>query len=253
MVASLLEIPTESIQSINVLNTEVIPDSADEKFSRLDLKIRMDDRIVNVEMQMNCHRNFADRAVFYWARLFSGELKSGEEYKDLKQTITINILNFNLFDPAEFPDHHSHYTLTETTKHTPLTDKCSIHFFELTKLRQLDQNDRMSLWLHLINAETEEELDMLQQTNVPEIQKAVGIVHTMSADERVRELARIREKALHDEVSALGGAKEEGREEGRKEGRIEGINEAKSKLIAALRTAGVPEEQINISVALSGL
>ncbi|MCM1579390.1 MAG: hypothetical protein NC078_11390 [Ruminococcus sp.] len=40
-------------------------------------------------------------------------------------------------------------------------------------------------------------------------QTTVKTVHTMSADERVRELARIREKALHDEASALGGAKED--------------------------------------------
>ncbi|MCM1579531.1 MAG: Rpn family recombination-promoting nuclease/putative transposase [Ruminococcus sp.] len=168
----------------------------------MDLRIQMDGKTVNVEMQVNFQRNFCDRAVFYRAKLFTGELKNGGEYGDLKETVTINILDFNLFDPKKYPELHHNYKLLETTSHEPLTDKCSIHFFEMKKLRdRFDTNNRMELWLRLIRAETEEELDMLQQTNVPEIQKAVGIVHKMSSDEKVRELARIREKALFDETS----------------------------------------------------
>ena len=55
---------------------------------------------------------------------------------------------------------------------------------------------------------------MLQQTEVQPRQKAVMIIHQMSDDEKIQELARIREKALHDEVSALSTARREGREEG---------------------------------------
>lgn len=68
----------------------------------------------------------------------------------------------------------------------------------------------MELWLQLMNAESEEELGMLQETNVPVIQKAVMVIHKMSADDKMQEIARMREKALHDEASALKGAREEG-------------------------------------------
>lgn len=61
-----------------------------------------------------------------------------------------------------------------------------------------------------MNAESEEELGMLQETNVPVIQKAVMVIHKMSADDKMQEIARMREKALHDEASALKGAREEG-------------------------------------------
>lgn len=44
----------------------------------------------------------------------------------------------------------------------------------------------MELWLQLINAESEEELDMLKETNVSEIQKAVMIIHKMSMMKRFR-------------------------------------------------------------------
>ncbi|MCL1867130.1 MAG: hypothetical protein FWF82_06950 [Oscillospiraceae bacterium] len=54
----------------------------------------------------------------------------------------------------------------------------------------------MELWLQLINAETEEELEMLEQTGVMPIQKAVYVLHKMSEDEKIQEAARLRERAL---------------------------------------------------------
>ena len=40
----------------------------------------------------------------------------------------------------------------------------------------------------------------------------------MSADTRIREIARLKEKAMHDKVSDLGNAKREGKTEGIEEG-----------------------------------
>lgn len=101
--------------------------------------------------------------------MYSDELKKGGDYSQLKKTISINILNFNLFDCAE---PYSKFLLLEETRHVPLTDKCSILFFELKKVNnKVDKNDHKRLWLQLINAETEEELAMLDKTGVPEIQR----------------------------------------------------------------------------------
>lgn len=107
----------------------------------------------------------------------------------------------------------SRFSLLEETRHEPLTEKCSILFFELKKVNNnIDKNDRKKLWLQLINAETEEELDMLEKTGVPEIQKAVVILHEMSADEQIREMARLREKAILDEKSMMNFARREGKQ-----------------------------------------
>ena len=74
----------------------------------------------------------------------------------------------------------------------------------------------------------------------------------MSEDTKIREIARLREKALHDEASALKNAKEEGKEEGRAEGRAEGIEVGMAKGIAKeranaisrMRALGFTEEQV---------
>ncbi len=78
------------------------------------------------------------------------------------------------------------------------------------------------------------------------------IIHQMSDDEKIQELARLREKALHDEASALSTARKEGREEGRAEGREQGRaegreqgrDEREDELVKRMRENGIPEDQI---------
>ena len=84
----------------------------------------------------------------------------------------------------------------------------------------------------------------------------VKVIYDMSDDTRIREIARLREKALHDEASAIKNAKMEGREEGRAEGeaigvvkgRAEGeaigIAKERADAIAKMKALGFSEEQI---------
>ena len=51
----------------------------------------------------------------------------------------------------------------------------------------------------------------------PPVRAALDKLKTLSADAEARRLAFVRERALHDEVSLLKDAREEGREEGRTE------------------------------------
>ncbi len=241
-VSDILDIPKENIKQIKVKNPNIMPSVVDGKQAQLDLKMSVDDKIVNVEIQLCDKGNFRDRSLYYWSKIYTDELKRGEDYSQLKKTISINILNFDLFDCDEC---YSKFALLEETRHELLTDKCSILFFELRKVNdKIDKNNRKKLWLQLINAETEEDLDMLDKTGVPEISKAVVILHEMSADEEMREMARLREKAILDERSALNFARREGRAEGRAEGKAEGRAEERKTIIARMREDGLTEEQI---------
>lgn len=70
---------------------------------------------------------------------------------------------------------------------------------------------------------------MIKSTNIPAMEQAVQVILDMNADTALRERARLREKALHDEASAMQGA----REEGLKEGVEKGLMQALEKLIAS--------------------
>ncbi|WP_432651497.1 Rpn family recombination-promoting nuclease/putative transposase [Huintestinicola sp.] len=207
-VSDLLEIPRDSIKAIYINNVELTPEYLEQKFSRLDLKLDVDGRIVNIEMQVNFEPDFKERTLFYWSKLYSEELKAGEEYGELKHTICINIINFDLFGCENY---HSSFKVLESERGELLTDKFSIHFFELKKLSKFKKNKRMEDGLNLINAETEGDLMAIQQsTTIPEVKDTIVMLRQLSADEKVRQEAYYREKRLHDEASALGHARREG-------------------------------------------
>ncbi|MGN0605542.1 MAG: Rpn family recombination-promoting nuclease/putative transposase [Oscillospiraceae bacterium] len=240
-----------------------------KKFSRLDLKMHIDNQIVNIEMQVNYEAGFNDRTMFYWSKLYSEELGSGEEYYDLKKTICINIINFNAFTCNEY---HSRFMALETTRHEVLSDKFDIHFFELKKIRKASESKPMEDWLNLINAETEGELmDIETRTQIKEVRDAIVILRELNADEKIKQEAYYREKRLHDEASSLGFARREGETIGMAKGEAigmakgeaigmakgEAIGMAKgeenerNRIIENLRKTGMTEEQINQIIGIS--
>lgn len=94
--------------------------------------------------------------------------------------------------------------------------------------------------MQFLNVDSEEEFEMLKQINVPIMNKAVNVIYDLSEDTRIREMARIREKALHDEASALANAKNEGISIGEAKGRAE----AEADIIKKMKAYGMTEEQI---------
>ena len=250
-VASMLELPPESIEEIKITNTELPPETFSGKFSRLDLSLKVDNRLVNVEIQVKNEPDYRDRTLFYWAKLYSSELKSGEDYGELKQTITINIINFNMFNGD---DYHNEVAAMIKGTDEVFSDKFSIHFFELKKVGKMPNPDNSrELWLQFINADSEEEFEMISQTHVPIMQKAVKVIYDISEDTKIREIARLREKALHDEASALKNAKaegeaiglEKGEAIGLEKGEAIGLEKGKADIISKMKAFGMSDEQIN--------
>ena len=73
----------------------------------------------------------------------------------------------------------------------------------------------------------------------------MNVIYDMSEDTRIREIARLREKAMHDEASALKHAKAEGIEEGMTKGMAQGMTKGKNEIIAQMKAAGMTDEQIS--------
>ena len=80
---------------------------------------------------------------------------------------------------------------------------------------------------------------MVEATSMPIIHKAVKVIYDMSENTKTRELARLREKALHDEASALKQAKDEGKSEG------------VAMVIEKMKASGMTEAQINAILSLN--
>ena len=212
LVAVLLGIKLDSIQHFEVINSEIPPEAIGKKNIRLDIIMVVDDKRVNLEIQVEDEGNFPERSLFYWARGFSSALPAKEDYLLLPRTIIISIINFKLFAYEEI---HSEYQVLEVRRHTALTDKMGLHYFELPKLKGIDSIDpgnEQELWLALFKAETEEELTKLKENGGAIMSQAIEAYREITAKDEFKELERLREKAGHDEAQALHNAERRERE-----------------------------------------
>ncbi|GHV44481.1 transposase [Synergistales bacterium] len=207
LVSELLDIAFESIGQFVITNPEMPPESLGDKFCRLDINMTVDGQRVDLEIQVADEGDYPERSLFYWARDYSTSLVSGGAYSDLPRTVIISIIDFYLFDCTEF---HSEFMPLEVTRHTPLTDRMSLHYFELPKLPvTVDADNGLELWLALFNAETEEELKQIEALEVPIMEEAIGAYRGITATDEFKEIERLRTLARHNEASALGHARRE--------------------------------------------
>ena len=72
-----------------------------------------------------------------------------------------------------------------------------------------------------------------------------NVIYDWSEQSLIRERARMREKALHDEASAMKKAREEGIAEGMAKGLEQGADNKESKIIANMKALGMSDEQIS--------
>jgi predicted transposase/invertase (TIGR01784 family) len=192
----------------------------------------VNDQRVDLEIQVENEGSYPERTLFHWAREYSSALAIGQDYSKLPRVIIISIVDFRLFDCVEY---HSEFQALEVTRHTPLTDKFNLHFFELPKLPPaVSAENGLLLWLSLFRARTEEELKQIESLEVPMMKEAIGAYRSITVSPEFREAERLWTKARHDEAQALSKARRESHAEGHKEGRREEKLDLAKKLLDVL-------------------
>lgn len=228
-IGDVLGIPAEEIRTVRLGHTFLWRRLRRHKSGILDVLVELnDDSKVNVELQIKMISHWDRRSLFYLAKTFTEELLAGEEYRKLKRCICISILDFDL---DKTPEYHKIYWLRDKGGHD-FSDLFEVHILELGK--PLNGTGDVENWIRLINAATEEELDMIQTKN-PGIIEAVHEVKRMSLRKELYVLyeAHLKEKrdrkAREDYV------------------RTEGITQGKAEAVLMLleRKGSVPEKQRN--------
>jgi predicted transposase/invertase (TIGR01784 family) len=228
-------------------NTKLQKEYPDDRLGILDIRAKLlTGELVNIEIQLANKYDMERRTLFYWSKLFYGQLKSGQTFRELKKTITINIIDFNYI---KLEPYHTFFQLREKgQKDYQLTDLLEIHFIELPKFRKVrpDLNNPLDRWLLFIEDSPEEVRQMISNVD-PEIAKAQAILEHLGSFEEIRRYYEAREMAIHDEITRITGAREEGREEGKVAGKLE---MAKNLLLMGLdpeavaKAAALPDEKI---------
>ncbi len=205
------------IQDLRFSNTEMSPEHDNDKLTRLDVACVLDSgEQVDVEVQVTNEKNMARRTLYYWAQMYLMSLPAGKKYKNLKPSITVNLVNFP-FLPQEEP--HAVYGIYNTTNGHQLTRDLSIHFLEIPKYAKQEKKpiaemSKMERWLayfaNQLDRKGKEELAMSEAA----IQNAMEAARAFLNNTAERRLYINREMARMDRESQLEDAHEEGREEG---------------------------------------
>ncbi|WP_342169870.1 Rpn family recombination-promoting nuclease/putative transposase [Rickettsia endosymbiont of Seladonia tumulorum] len=85
----------DQIVEVTLLNPYNPKNFKADKLSVLDIKAQSESgKIFNVEIQVTDEADYDQRALYYWAKMYTQQLKEGDDYSKLNKTIDIHILNF---------------------------------------------------------------------------------------------------------------------------------------------------------------
>ncbi len=247
--SAILKLNPDDIRETTILNTNLRKIHKEDKQGILDVRILMnDDTEIDIEIQLAELKVWADRSLFYMSKMYTDQIQAGENYTKFKKCVSISILNFNLFpdnlkntqntsNKNKTPDDefYSCFHIREDNHHFLYTDKMEFHVIELPKLpKELKENNTdVLLWAKFINAEREEEFQMLASKNTY-IDSAYERLQVISQDKQKQLEYEARQKAILDYNQMVLEATEKGFEQG-----IESV--AKKLIIANYPTSTIVE------------
>lgn len=201
-------------------NTILEKDLFDDKVGILDIRAKIDSSInCNIEMQVVDRNNIEKRMMFYWSKMFSRSIKSGNDYSELEKTIVILISDYELESLKKIPQYSTKWQIREEKySQIVLTDVLELYIIELPKFIKYKENKRkqMNSWLKFI-----ENPEVVKMSENVEINKAKEELEKISSNEHERYLAELREKYILDQKATEDAGYYKGIKEGIKEGKID--------------------------------
>jgi len=238
--------PIETLEIIE--KKPFIKEMLEGKSCILDVRaILSDETKVNIEVQLRDKRNMDRRSLFYWSKLYAGDMKEGQDYRELPDTITVNIVDY------DFPHKggaHTRFRLREASDPSlELTPAMEIHFINMVKWRKQGDKDLAGNPLHrwLVWLDPQSPPDLVEE--VRNMDGAIAFADGRQAfvlrDEAALELYEMRQKAERDYRSEMAFARESGHAEGRLEGLEEGMEQGMKNVARNALAEGFSAEQVH--------
>jgi len=230
----LSELLKEDIKIIEILESESNQNSLDDKFNRIDLKVKnQNDEIILIEIQYSTEFDYLQRILYATSKAISEHLKQGEPYSDISKIISISILYFDFGDgddyiykgTTNFIGLHNNTTLKLNPQQkelykTDLVEKIYPQYY-LIKVRNFNDNTKDTL---------DEWINFLKNEEIQDNPKAKGLLKAsqeldylkMSKDEQM--IYDKHEKNRHHEASLYESTYKIGKLEEKKEIALKLIN-----------------------------
>ncbi len=249
--------PEDQVTDVTLLNPYNPKNFRDDKLSILDIKAEgKDGKRFNIEIQISDEADYDKRALYYWAKLYTEQLKATEDYALLSKAIGIHILNFTSIPKEE--KYHNVFHIREQASHLPYFEDLELHTIELKKfcsnrpekLSDLIVKVKTSLdmWVAFLTRHDLLKKDHLPAPlNHPSLQKALHVLDVMNFGPEEREAYEDHLKWLRIETNTL----KKSREEGIREGKELGIQVGKELGIQEGKELGIKEgKELGIQVGI---
>lgn len=222
-----------------------------DKLGVLDIITELDGKEkCNIEMQLIDKNNIIERMLYYWSKIYTKQIKAGEDYNKLEKTIVILIADFNIKGLEEVT-YHSTWKIMETNyaKKLILTDKLELDIIELSKIKgRENEKDQLLDWLIFLENPESERVTLKMEEN-ENLKDAVEKLNKISEDEKMQRIIELREKAIRDEHAIYEKGVNDGVEKGSKEKELQiaknmlkkGIKESDIKEITGLTKEEIEE------------
>lgn len=186
----------DQVADLTLMNPYNYKNFRQDKLSILDIKAKgVDGKLFNIEIQISDEADYDKRALYYWAKLYTEQLKNSEGYKSLNKAIGIHILYFTSIPEVE--KYHNIFNIREKESNLEYFKNLELHTIELKKfssggiqeLNDLVEKIKTSLdiWLAFLTRHDLLPADNLpKQLSNPSLKKALNVLQVMnfSAEER---------------------------------------------------------------------
>ena len=221
-----------AIVSVTLLDPYEAPKTKYQQNSFLDVKC-VDARGVTfvVEMQVAYVAGFEKRVIYNASKAYANQLLKGEAYPKLNQVISINILDFVLFD--DFPHYLSCHERREKISGNSYLDEIRYYFIELPKFAKTEAElkDYIEKWVYFIKHARDLE-------TIPEVLDEPVFQHAFELANRANMTPK-ELKAYDDSMTVMLD------ERGRIEGALEIGSQLKAREVAlAMRKKNMPSSLI---------
>ena len=241
----MIDLNFQTFNNVIILNPFNLTKYLDGKESIVDVKcITEDNQTVIIEIQLQGNQYFIRRSLYYWANSYSSLLNKSENYTKLSPVISINVLDFILFN--DIKDFHSCYLLKEIKHNKILTDHCMLHYIELPKFNLNNDKEKLSSWIKFFKGENMSNL--IKENNIfEEVEKRCRSF--IDSDPLINAYRKKEwNKYFYKDMMNVE------REEGIKEGKLEGIKEGeKNKAISMAKSMKAKNMDINLISEITGL
>ena len=204
---------------------DLLNENTEDKNGRLDLRAIINENIeCDIEVQLSAHEKLMERFLYYWAKMYTANLKVGDKYKELRKTISIIIVDDNIEQFREIEKSCTKWRITEEKYYKiKLTDYFELYIIELPKaIKEYEKNkkDEVLQWMMFLENPEDAEVAKIMEEN-EDIKKAKEELDRISQDDLLRrrllkaELLRMDQEQREDDAMARG------EEKGKQEEKIE--------------------------------